>query len=387
MALQFEFAGPGRILFGEGAVRGAGSAAASFGRRAFVVTGRDPSRAAPLLDSLGASELRCAIRPVAGEPDFEELEAALAAAREWGTELVIGCGGGSALDLAKAVAALLANEGPVLDYVEVIGAGKPLSLPSLPCIAVPTTAGTGSEATRNAVLRSRERGVKVSLRSPSMLPRLAIVDPELCYGLPPAATASTGMDALTQLIEPFVCNRPNPLVDALCREGMARAARSLEKACREGQDPEARAELSLASLFSGMALANARLGAVHGFAAPIGGAFGAPHGAVCAALLAPVAAANMAALRSRAPGSPALARYAEVASILRGGSSCARPEDAAPALAELAARIGIKGLSSFGIGRNDAEDMAAKARVSSSMQGNPIPLEDAELIRIFESAL
>jgi len=229
-----------------------------------------------------------------------------------------------------------------------------------------------------------------------MIPRLAIVDPELCYGLPPEVTASTGLDALTQLLEPFVCRVPNPLVDALCREGLGRAIRALPRALREGRDEGARSDLSLSSLLSGMALANAKLGAVHGLAAPIGGAFPAPHGAVCAALLGAVAAANVAALRARAPDSPALARYAEVAGMLRAGEGAqlqaqpqalARPEDAAPLLAELASSMGIRGLSAYGVAESDLADLARKAASSSSMQGNPISLSQDELEQVLRASL
>jgi alcohol dehydrogenase class IV len=228
--MKFEFAAPGRIAFGAGSVREAGPAAAAFlasaggvrvtgasaGPRALVITGAH-SRAAPLFDSLAAAGVAWATFAIGREPRFEDARAALAQARDTGCALVIGFGGGSALDLAKAVAALLANPGDPLDYAEVIGGGKALSEPSYPCIAIPTTAGTGSEATRNAVLSAPERGVKASLRSPAMLPRLAVVDPELTYGLPPRVTAETGMDALAQLLEPLVCSSPNPLVDAICR--------------------------------------------------------------------------------------------------------------------------------------------------------------------------
>jgi alcohol dehydrogenase class IV len=392
--MLFEFMTAGRIVFGPGSLAEAGKAAASLGSRAFVLTGSDPSRADRLVSGLRAAGLAALAYPVAGEPRFETVEAALVAARGWGCDLVIGFGGGSAIDAAKAVAALLSNPGPLLDYVEVIGAGKALSRPSLPCIAIPTTAGTGSEVTKNAVLSSVARKIKVSLRSPFMVPRLAIVDPELCYDLPPAATASTGMDALTQVIEPFVCNKPNSLVDAISREGIAAAARSLRTAYREGRNPRAREDMSFAGLAGGMALANARLGAVHGFAAPIGGAFDVPHGAVCAALLAPVAAANVAALRARAPDSPALARYAEVAGILCEGTglgpratSPAKPEDVAVVVSELAADLGIRRLSAYGIGASDFPLLVEKALAASSMQGNPIVLEPAELRNILDVAL
>src|SRR5208282_5705063 len=227
-------------------------------------------------------------------------------------------GGGSAIDAAKAIAAMLTNKGELLDYVEIIGRGKPLTQPSAPFIAVPTTAGTGSEVTRNAVLASPEHRVKVSLRSPLMLPRVAVVDPELTYALPPAITASTGLDALTQLIEPFVCARANPMVDALCIEGIRRAARSLREVVHQNPGKSAREDMALASLFGGIALANAGLGAVHGFAGPMGGMFAAPHGALCAALLPGVMAANVAALRRRQPGGEGLRRYDEIARLLTG---------------------------------------------------------------------
>ena len=244
---------------------------------------------------------------VAGEPEISTVEQGVALAKKGNCELVIGIGGGSAMDAAKAIAAMLANEGELLDYLEIIGRGKALTKPSAPFIAIPTTAGTGSEVTRNAVLSSPEHKLKVSLRSPLMLARVAIVDPELTCDLPPALTASTGCDALTQLIEPFVCARANPMTDGLCVEGIRRAARSLRTAFHDGQNKSAREDMAVASLFGGLALANAGLGAVHGFAGPIGGNFPAPHGAVCAALLPHVMAANIRALRQRAAGSEALA--------------------------------------------------------------------------------
>ena len=390
--MRFEFAAPARILFGQGTIAEAGPAAATMldaqsrGRRAFVVAGRDGSRLAPLAASLDAAHLAYDRFALAGEPRFEDLRAALAQARAADCGIVIGFGGGSALDLAKALAALLANPGDPLDYAEVIGGGKALSLPSYPCIAIPTTAGTGAEVTRNAVLCSSEHNVKVSLRSPTMLPSLAIVDPEQSYAMPPRITAQTGMDALAQLLEPLVCSVSNPLVDALCREALPRVARSLVRAYRDGGDVSAREDMAYASLSGGLALANARLGAVHGFAGPLGGAYPIPHGAACAALLAPVAAVNVAALRARAPESPALARYAEAASMLRGGAP-SRPEDAADALRELAASLGISGLGSYGLHKGDFSVIVQKAAAASSMKGNPLALLPDELLAILDAAL
>jgi len=395
--VNFEFAAPGRIVFGPGRVEAAGEIAKALSRgsgaaRALVVSGADIRRSAPLVASLERAGLSCERYPVRGEPRFEDAREATALARSALCGVVIGFGGGSALDLAKAVAALLANPGDPMDYAEVIGGGKALSEPSYPCVAIPTTAGTGSEATRNAVLASTEHRVKVSLRSPTMLPAVAIVDPELTYGLPPTITAQTGMDALAQLLEPFVCSSPSPLVDAICRGALPRVARSLPAAFDDGANAAAREDMAFASLSGGLALANARLGAVHALAGPLGGAFPVPHGAACAALLAPVASANVRALRSRDPGGPALARYAQAASMLMGGDAApgavseAEPEDASVFFAGLAARLGIRPLAEYGVGRDDFLEVARKASASSSMRGNPIALTLEELMSILEEA-
>ena len=299
---------------------------------------------------------------------------------------IIGFGGGSALDAAKAVAALTANDGDPLDYLEVIGQGKPLRRVPVPVIAIPTTAGTGSEVTANAVLASKEHGVKVSLRSPLMLPRIALIDPELTWSQPAAVTASTGMDALTQCIEPFVSNRANPVTDAVCREGILRGGRSLRLAFDEPNDADARRDMALTALFGGMALANAKLGAVHGFAAPVGGMFSAPHGAICAILLPPVMEANIRALRECAPEHDALARYAEIARLLTGIADAA-PEDGAAWVRQLVDDLGIPALSTYGITDEAVPEIVEKAANASSMQGNPIALTYEELSAILTSAL
>ena len=240
--------------------------------------------------------------------------------------------------------------------------------------------------TRNAVLMVEEEGVKVSLRSPLMLPAVALVDPELTYSLPPAITASTGLDALTQCIEPFVTPQASPLTDALAREGMARAAGALARAVRDGGDVDARRDMALASLCGGLALANAKLGAVHGFAAPLGGMFPVPHGVACARLLPLVVEANVRALRERDASSPALARYDAVARILTGRPA-ARAEDGAAWLRALGAELEIPPLSAYGIAERDVGRVVEKARRASSMQGNPIVLADAELASILRAAL
>ena len=320
-----------------------------------------------------------------GEPTTDDARHAVEAARDAGCDLVVAVGGGSPLDLGKAAAALLANGGDPLDYLEVIGRGRPLALPSVPFLALPTTAGTGSEVTRNAVLSSPEHGVKASLRSPFMLPRQALVDPDLTLDVPPAVTAATGLDALTQLVEPFVCSRSNPLVDALCREGMTRVARSLRRAVEQGSDRAAREDLALASLFGGLALANAGLGVVHGFAAVIGGAFGAPHGAVCARLLGPTSEANARALVDR--GSPgASARYDEVARILTG-SAAGVTADGVAWIERLCRDFAVPRLGIWGMTERDVPGVVQKALAASSTRANPIPLTAEEMAGILFRSL
>jgi alcohol dehydrogenase class IV len=276
---------------------------------------------------------------------------------------------------------LLSNGGDPLDYAEVIGDGRPIEKPPVPWIAVPTTAGAGAEATRNAVLRSPEHHVKVSLRSPHMLPTLAVVDPDLTRTLPPEVTASTGLDALSQVLEPFVSRKANPLTDALCREGIARIGGSLLRAFHDGRDAAAREDMSLGALLGGIALANAGLGAVHGFAAPIGGSFNAPHGAVCAALLAPVMEANLVAADNALQ-----ARYAEVARLLTGRSN-ASAEDGIRWIRALTADLSIPGLAAYGLSENHIPDLCEKALRASSMQGNPVSFNSTTLASILRAAL
>jgi alcohol dehydrogenase class IV len=318
---------------------------------------------------------------VIGEPKIDDARRGMAAARAFSADMIIGFGGGSALDAGKAIAALAANGGDPLDYLEVIGGNQPLTQPAIPFIAIPTTAGTGSEVTRNAVLASPEHRVKVSMRSPSMLAKAALVDPELTYDAPRAVTAASGIDALTQLIEPFVSNAANPLTDGICREGLRRAA-ALQRAYEIGDAP-ARADMALASLFGGLALANARLGAVHGIAGPLGGMFPVPHGAACGRLLPGAVRVNLRALAQRAPDHPAQARYAEIAHLLTGTADA----DALPAFLDaLVEAIQLPRLREYGVPPRDFEAVAEKAERASSMKGNPIALTRAEIVAILESA-
>ena len=374
----FEFATATRIIFGAGKLTDAAPAAATLGKHTLVVTGSNPDRAQKLLESLKKEGLKSTVHSVTGEPKIADAQAGTECARQNECDAVIAFGGGSAIDAGKAIAALCTNPGEPLDYLEVIGKGQPLTQPPTPFIAIPTTAGTGAEVTRNAVLASPEDRVKVSLRHPLMLPKLAIVDPQLTYELPPEITATTGLDALTQLIEPFTCNRANPITDALCREAIPRAARSLQRAC-ENPTPAAREDMALASLYGGLALANSGLGAVHGFAAPIGGMLEAPHGAVCAALLPHVMAANLKAL-------PEENRYTETAHLLTGNSNVS-PEEGINWIKNLVEKLNIPGLSTYGITENDFPSITEKALGASSMKANPASLPNDELTHILKMAL
>lgn len=384
--VHFEFATAGRILFGPGAVAGIGEYARALGSRALLVTGRSAARADRMLSLLEAGGVSVARFSVAGEPTVELVAEGIDRARRERCDLVIGCGGGSPMDTAKAVAALLASGGSPLDYLEVIGRGQSITKPGVPCVAIPTTAGSGAEVTRNAVLASPANKVKASLRSPFLLPRLAIVDPELTYDLPPAITAATGLDTLTQLIEPYVCTRANPLTDGFCTTGLRLVARSLRRAWEDGHDISARQDMSLASLCSGLALANAGLGAVHGFAAPIGGAFAASHGAICAALLPAVMEVNLQALRSRCTDSPAIARYQQIAEILTGRTG-ASAEDGVDWVHELRAAFGVPGLSAHGMTLADVQGLVSKAAKASSMKANPVLLTLKDLEEILAKSL
>ncbi len=384
--MNFEFATATRIVFGAGAAGRIGEDVKSFGRRALVVTGRNPPRAEKLLANLSASNISSVTFAVAGEPEIATVENGVALAKREQCDFVIGFGGGSVMDAGKAIAAMMKNDGALLDYLEIIGRGQALKQRSAPFVAIPTTAGTGAEVTRNAVLASPEHQVKVSLRSPLLLARVAVIDPELTYDLPPALTASTGLDALTQLIEPYVCLRANPMTDGFCVEGIHRVARSLRKAVFNGQNKLAREDMALASLFGGLALANAGLGAVHGFAGPIGGMFPAPHGAVCAALLPHVMAANLRALRERSPHSDALRRYDRIATLLTGNPH-ADADAGVDWVRELVAGLPISKLGAYGLREEHVADLVAKAANASSMKANPIVLMPEELAQTLRLAL
>jgi len=383
--MKFEFATASRIIFGQGTVKEVAPMASKMGNCALLVTGRNVERAGPLSGSLKNTGMKIVTFSVSDEPTIELTIEGVELARQNASDIVIGMGGGSVIDTAKAIAALLTNSGDIIDYLEVIGRGKPLSRPSAPCIAIPTTAGTGAEVTKNAVLTSQEHKVKVSLRSPTMLPDLAIVDPELTYSMPPSLTASTGLDALTQVLEPFVSVKSNPLTDTICIEGLKRAARSLHRAFKDGSDTRAREDMAIASLFGGLTLANSKLGAVHGIAGPMGGMFPVPHGVICARLLPFVVEVNVRALQ-RHNSQQYLLRYDQVAQVLTGKSN-AKAEEGIARIHDLCDALDIPGLSDFGITEDHFPDLIARSKKASSMKGNPVNLTDEELTEILQKAV
>jgi alcohol dehydrogenase class IV len=389
---SFEFATAIKIIFGAGKVneladqvrpersrRVKGRA-----KRLLLVRGKTSDAIPRVREILSAGDIHITEFEVHGEPTVDVVREGVKAAR--GCDTVIGIGGGSVMDTGKAIAALATNDGDILDYLEVIGRGQVLANAPLPYIAIPTTAGTGTEVTRNAVIESPEHGVKVSLRSALMLPRIALVDPELTYGLPPAITASSGLDALTQLIEPFVSVKSNPMTDAICREGICHAAKSLRRVYQDGADKGAREGMSLASLFAGLAMANAALGAVHGFAGPLGGMLHAPHGVICARLLPLVMDANLKALQSRYAGHIAIERYVEIAQIVTGDRN-ASAQDSVKWVSDLVSELNIPSLSALGMTRERFPEAVEKTLKASSTKGNPIVLTEAELAGILERAL
>jgi len=385
--MQFEFASAARIIFGDGDASQLPQLARGIGSRALLVTDSFlPESVSRLIDALKAADLRISHYAVSGEPTVEMIDEAKALAAAEGSNLVISIGGGSVIDAGKASAALVPNDGDALAYLEVIGAGRKLRADPLPFIALPTTAGTGAEVSKNAVLGSKAHRVKVSLRDNRMLANIALVDPQLTHSVPPAVTASTGMDALTQVLEPFVSHLANPLTDGMCAEGMRRAGRSLRTVYDEPANADARRDMALTSLLGGLALANAKLGAVHGFASVLGGMYDAPHGAICAALLPPVMQANIKALSAREPENPALKRYERAAQFLLFDRSATAAE-AMDWISETSAMFGIPGLGAYGVRADDFEEIAAKSSISSSMKGNPIALSAEELKAILQAAL
>jgi len=375
----FAIAMPQRILFGRDEAQKAPALIAPFGPRGLIVHGANPARAAWLLDALHAAGIETLALPCPAEPTLPMLEQAIARSRPFAPSWVAALGGGAALDLGKALAALIPAPTSPLDHLEVVGKGLPLAAPPLPFIAIPTTAGTGAEATKNAVIGLPDHGRKVSLRDDRMLARLAIVDPALTDRTPRATTLASGLDAITQVIEPYVSSKATPFTDALTAPAIPQGLTALKR-LMETEDPAARDALAHVSLTGGIALANAALGAVHGLAGVIGGLAPAPHGAICGALLAPVLGLN----RAKATGETARRLdevFHHIAATL-GGPATRAPET----LAAWARDAGLPGLTAQGLSPDLHDQTAEAALGSSSMKGNPVALSAADLRRALQDA-
>jgi alcohol dehydrogenase class IV len=386
--MQFELASLPQIFFGAGQIQKIQTHLRSFGSRLLLVASQSALKAANLEKSLIENnfEYRCFI--VKGEPTTDVVDQGVVVGREFKAEIVVGLGGGSALDAGKAIAGLITNRGLAFDYLEVVGKGLPIKNAALPYIAIPTTAGTGTEVTKNAVILSQKDKYKASIRSPFLIPKIAIVDPSLTLRVPATITASTGLDALTQLIEAYTSNKSQPITDALALMGIQKAVNSLEIAYKQGDNLAAREDMALAALLSGICLANAGLGAVHGFASPLGAII--PHGVACAALLAAVVDQNIQSLKAKAPNSPTLLKYAKLGELITV-KTYQHPEKAHRALVQalrtLTRNLKIPALSTFGLKETEIPDLIAKVKKSSSIRYNPVELEEAALTNILMQVL
>jgi alcohol dehydrogenase class IV len=383
--MDFTLHTPTEIRFGRGRVSEISSCCAGFGDRVCFVTGAHPDRVDRVRQDLAAAGLNPVQVTVFGEPTTDTAAEVVDQARSAGCDCVVSIGGGSVIDTGKVIAAFLTNEGELLDYLEGVGRGQPLQHRAAFHVAIPTTSGTGAEVTKNSVLSVKDQRVKVSMRSTGMIPHVALIDPDLSLGLPPAETAASGLDALTQLLEAYITPFANPFTDGLCREGLIRAGRSIRRVYSHPNDDVARADMALAATFSGMALAQAKLGAVHGIAGPLGGMYEAPHGAVCARLLPPVLRMNLSALRSREAASDALTRIQQAGRWLTGEPDM-DADGTADWIEALCADLAIPPLQTWGVKEEERGALIAKSKSSSSMKGNPIQLTDEELFGILEQA-
>ena len=385
MGINFQFAAPTKIIFEKDAFQKLPGLVSELGNNVFIVSGEKAIHANCLAGTLHKQNVKTKIFKISSEPTTSVIESATNLAKKNNCNIIVGIGGGSVIDAAKAVAALATNTGELLDFLEIIGKGKKLESAPLPFIAIPTTAGTGAEVTKNSVIKSEDKKVKVSLRSDLMFPTLAVIDPVLTLTMPPEITASTGVDALTHLLETFVSCQSNPFVDMLGREGLTRISSSLEKAYTDGSDIEARENMSMASMLGGLALAHVKLGAVHGFAGPLGGMISIPHGIVCACLLPAVMEDNIRVLKEKGRKKQLL-KYDELARIFTKNKS-AKAEDGAIWVKEFVKKLKIPGLSDFGFTEDSYSELINKAKNSSSMKGNPVVLEDDSLAEILTKSL
>ncbi|GLS88185.1 alcohol dehydrogenase [Cypionkella aquatica] len=371
---SFAFLTATEILFGRGQAAQSAVRAKAMGTQLFLLHGT-PTRADWLAEALAGQGCSVTRFVVNGEPDVAMIEAATSAAK--GTQVVMALGGGAVIDAGKAVAAMIPATRPLMDHLEVIGKSLPLDHPPLPFIAIPTTAGTGAEVTRNAVIGSPAHQRKVSLRDKRMLPALAIIDPSLTDHTPKHITLASGLDAITQVIEPYICTRANRLTDALCRDAIPQGLRALRQ-LMQAENPRARDDMAWVSLCGGLALANAGLGVIHGLAGPLGGLIAAPHGAICGTLLPHGLAIN--ASRADDP-----ARINQVIGWIAEAFET-KPESALNNLVKWSREHGLPTLAQMGFTPQHLRQAAEAAAASSSMQANPVRLSVQDLAILMATA-
>jgi alcohol dehydrogenase class IV len=380
---NFNFSTPHNIIFGAGKIDELSNILDSYGSKVLIIRTPFENNTLKVMNILAKTNKKSISSIVEHEPTTKTIDEVVKSAREFNTELVIAIGGGSVIDTGKAVSVLLTNPGQLIDYLEVVGKGLPLQKKPIPLIAIPTTSGTGSEVTRNAVIEVPGKKVKVSLRGAFVQPEVALIDPEFTLSVPPNVTAYSGMDAFIQVIEPFVSLKANLLTDVLCLEGIKRAASALLKAYSDGADLSARINMSWVSLLGGICLANSGLGAVHGFAGPIGGMFHLPHGAICASLLPSVMKLNITALQQRDPDNISIERYKQIFKLVTGFEN-PKINDGLKWFKELSKKLQIPSLRELGILKSTFTDIINQAEFASSMKANPIKLNREELNSILE---
>ncbi|USD42178.1 iron-containing alcohol dehydrogenase [Vibrio sp. SCSIO 43135] len=378
---MFQFMTSTRIIFGEGALQSSLSTLNQYGYSVLLVTGQDPSRSEIVVNYLKSQSMRYQHVAVSGEPNITMIEETAVVGRRFKPDMVVSIGGGSVIDMGKALAAIIPNQGDVYDYVEVVGRNVPLKTKPLPFIAIPTTASTGSEVTRNAVLRSGQDKVKVSLRSPDMLADVAIVDPTLTYGTDLYTSGRGAMDAFTHLMEAYVCGEPNPLTDMVCEEGLRRLSGSILAGCLQ-DDHRSRADLSFAAMLGGMAITNAKLGAAHGLASALGGKLNAPHSVITAQLAPHVMRENIAAAK-QAGRNDVIYRYSKIAQLVTGRTNV-HVDDGVLWVQMMLDRLKLPLLNEFGVCSTSFEQVADDALMSIAIKGNPLPLTKARLVHILE---
>ena len=377
----FEYRLPGVIIYGWGALARAGEEARRFGTRALIVSGATATRG--MRDGLEAALCEAGIEAavfdqVSPDPDDAQVEQAAQAAREACAEVIVGFGGGSPLDVAKAAAGIIGLGRTMRYCLDKQPGAPPIDKPALPLVSIPTTAGTGSEITQNAVIHDRKQGVKIGLRSPHWIPRVAIVDPELTLAMPPGLTARTGADALTHALEGYVSRRATAATDATAYRAMELVGRHLRRAVSDGADREAREGMAMASMLAGMAFANSGVGAAHALSHPLGSTHGVPHGEACAVVL-PYVMEH--ALAQAAP------KFAEIARALEPERTSATPQDATASVRRLFADIGLPGsLKALGIERERLAELVPGVMLSGSLRNNPRPLTEADVLALLQRA-